>query len=314
MRIEKTFITPAMAEEWLGKRWERQRPLREGHVQRLVADLLANKFHFGPQAVAFDVRGRLVDGQHRLEASRRSGVGFQSLVAHDVSELAVPKLGQSEGWSLAALLNLHSETRQFGAQHNVQTAASIASFLFKQLSTKRRRPSDDEAIAVLLHFRDSILWSLDACSGKPLSKIPVRSALVLMHASSRQASTELFAEKIRTGAGLSRNDAALTLRDYLLAEKSVLKRDAPDWQFYKTLRAGEAYVGNEKLHKLFHPKDPTGAIREQMDFFLGNSLLLADKLGLLKTGIQAADQAEAHVDGTSTDFEVRDADKDDRKR
>jgi hypothetical protein len=279
MRHEKTFITPAMAEEWLSKKWDRQRPFREGHVQRLMSDLLSGKFHYGPQAIAFDKRGRLVDGQHRLEAARRSGQGFHSLVAYDLDDAVIPKLGQSEGWNLAALLNLHNETRQFGAAHNISVAASVSSFLFKQITGRRRRPTDDEALALIRHFADDILWSLDGCAAKVLSRVPVRSAFVIMH-NARSATFEIFADKVRTGAGLARNDPALTLRDYIMVGESM-KQDAVDWQFYKVLRAGEAHVMNEKLHRLLPAKDPNGAVRSQMDFFLGSSTKLADRLGLL---------------------------------
>jgi hypothetical protein len=304
MRIERTYVTPTMADEWLSKRWEKQRPLREGHVQRLIADLTVGRYHFGPQTIVFDQRGRLVDGQHRLEACRRCGVSFETLVAWEVDEAVVPKLGQAEGWSLAALLNLHTEARQFGAQHNVATASSVGSFLFKQLTGKRRRPTDDEAVAVIVHFRDSILWSLEACSVKALSKVAVRSAFVVMH-SSRPGSFEMFAEKVRTGVGLTRNDPALTLRDYLISESSTFRTENVDWQFYKVLRAGEAYVNNEKLFKLSPAKDTQGAVRDQMDVFLGSSLRLADKLGLLEKA--TGTEERSHVDGTAQAFPVRDA-------
>lgn len=301
MKVEKVFVTPAMADDWLRSLWDRQRPLREGHVAKLMADLLAGRFYFGPQAIAFDQRGRLIDGQHRLESCRRSGVGFWTLVAKEVDERVAPKLGQVEGWSLAALLNLHDGARQFGAQHNVKAAASIGAFLFKQLSGKRHRPSEDDALSVILHFRDSIVWALDSCSLRLLSKVPVRAALVVMH-HARPGTFEIFANKIRTGVGLTHSDPALTLRDYLMSETSVQGADNVEWQFYKVLRAGEAHVMNDKLHKLMMPKDTSGAVRQQMDFFLGSSARLADKLGLLATPAQGTGSPSA--DGTSAPFPV----------
>ena len=49
------------------------RPLSERHVNELLWDLLGGKWKLTHQGVAFNVKGELVDGQHRMEAVRSSG-------------------------------------------------------------------------------------------------------------------------------------------------------------------------------------------------------------------------------------------------
>jgi hypothetical protein len=60
-------ITPQKATDWLRTRFEAQRPVRLSHIQRLAADMAANRFKIGPDAI-LRVKGRLANGQHRLEA------------------------------------------------------------------------------------------------------------------------------------------------------------------------------------------------------------------------------------------------------
>jgi len=60
-------IDPKTASEWLQNRWGDQRPVRVGHVQRLVSDMLNDRFRVSPDAI-LRVSGKLANGQHRLEA------------------------------------------------------------------------------------------------------------------------------------------------------------------------------------------------------------------------------------------------------
>lgn len=60
-------ITPALAREWLKANTD-NRPLRSGHVDALRSAFERGEYKQTHQGIAFDDRGVLLDGQHRLQA------------------------------------------------------------------------------------------------------------------------------------------------------------------------------------------------------------------------------------------------------
>lgn len=72
-------LTPELAEKWLGHNVG-NRNLRRQKVQQYARDMREGNWHTSGQAVQFDWNGRLVDGQHRLEAVIESGITIEVLV------------------------------------------------------------------------------------------------------------------------------------------------------------------------------------------------------------------------------------------
>ena len=77
MRFERKTVTPALAVEYLKRNIQTNRPLNHGHIDRLAADIIEGRWLCLPHGLVFDTRGRLIDGQHRLEP----GTGRAVMVA-----------------------------------------------------------------------------------------------------------------------------------------------------------------------------------------------------------------------------------------
>jgi len=69
---EMVKITPEMAVEYLADRWGEQRTVRTAHVNRLASDMESGRFKISPDAI-LRVKGKLANGQHRLEAVVKTG-------------------------------------------------------------------------------------------------------------------------------------------------------------------------------------------------------------------------------------------------
>lgn len=78
-------VTPEMAAEWLADRWGEQRAVRGGHVSRLLHDMQAGNFKISPDAI-LRIKGRLANGQHRLEAVVQYGKPVKFLVMESNDE------------------------------------------------------------------------------------------------------------------------------------------------------------------------------------------------------------------------------------
>lgn len=73
-------VTPGVAKVWLDEANVKNRRLRQKHVAALVSDLAGGAWRLSPDAVAFDVTGRLINGQHRLTAIVETGIAADCIV------------------------------------------------------------------------------------------------------------------------------------------------------------------------------------------------------------------------------------------
>lgn len=278
-REQRLTLTPELAEKFLARRWEGQRPLKEPIVQRIQRDIEAGVYFYNPfHPLGFDVRGRLADGQHTCEAVRRSGVAVEVDVIYDVPDELLPKLGAGVGWTLAERLAIADlelcEPLQNGAKRAalVQTIAGIYMHLH---SGSQVTPTDTEALKVGAFYAKSLAWWAQYVSIKLFRSRNIGAAFVMAH-QVRPGTIEQFVPKVYSGAGLQRAEPALTLRDYLQVRVTQNKKDTQSDVFKKTLRACQAYVEGEPLHKLI-AKDGQ---RDAVEFWVGKVGHLREKIGV----------------------------------
>lgn len=88
VRAEIVSITPQMAEHWLESMGPNRR-LNEANVARLELDMGKNNWFDNGDPIRFDRKGRLRDGQHRLQALVRSGKTFSFHVIRGLDEKAL---------------------------------------------------------------------------------------------------------------------------------------------------------------------------------------------------------------------------------
>jgi len=86
-------VTPAMAAEWL-KLNSLNRPIRRQTVSKYASVMRSGQWVRSPEAIGFDVNGRLIDGQHRLTAVVESGVTVEFLVVRNLPVGVFDVIGQ----------------------------------------------------------------------------------------------------------------------------------------------------------------------------------------------------------------------------
>ena len=82
-----TKVTPKLAGEWLAKNTH-NRNIRNGVVAMYARDMKQGLWQFTGEAIKFDTKGDLVDGQHRLLAVVRANTPVEMLVIVGVSPAA----------------------------------------------------------------------------------------------------------------------------------------------------------------------------------------------------------------------------------
>jgi hypothetical protein len=83
------WVAPEDASGMMDRNYDRNRALRRTWVDYLAHTMVEETFYPTHQGIAFDEDGQLIDGQHRLEAIRKSGRGQWLLVATGIPRSAV---------------------------------------------------------------------------------------------------------------------------------------------------------------------------------------------------------------------------------
>lgn len=113
-------ITPTIAAEMLEGNTN-NRSLAEGRVKSLAAMMAAGEWKIA-QPVMFDYNGKLVDGQHRLQAVIRSGMSVRFLVVHGIEPEAFSVVDQGKSRTATDLHHIMGGTN---SAVNVAVAASM---------------------------------------------------------------------------------------------------------------------------------------------------------------------------------------------
>lgn len=107
-------ITPELAEEWLANNIA-NRPLNNSNVRFLINQLQQNKWMLNGEAIKIAPDGELLDGQHRLEAIRRSGIAATSVVIFNCPKESKHTMDTGKNRSAADVLSFNHNTKYVGA-------------------------------------------------------------------------------------------------------------------------------------------------------------------------------------------------------
>ena len=86
MEIRQEKITPEMAQEYLKYNTENYRSINNGRVISYSNDMKSGKWQMNGEAIKFSEDGKLLDGQHRLQAIVRAGIPVEMLVIRGVKD------------------------------------------------------------------------------------------------------------------------------------------------------------------------------------------------------------------------------------
>lgn len=105
IKVELVFITPEMAEQMLGGN-SHNRQKRRWWIEAMASAMRRGEWITTHQGIAFTASGRLLDGQHRLEAIVGHKAGVWMLVTKGIDDGAFKVIDNGIKRSLADLTNL----------------------------------------------------------------------------------------------------------------------------------------------------------------------------------------------------------------
>lgn len=169
VRAGVQLVTPEWAAGVLDKHNTRNRRLSERTVKRLIEIIAGGRWECNGEPIVFDVAGRLVDGQHRLEAVVAAAVAVPVLVVTGVPEGAFATLDQGKLRSRADVLSVPT-TDGGDREERTTVLAGALGWVHRwecgSLGSTRDYPDNSQTIALLARHpgvRESVLEAASRC-------------------------------------------------------------------------------------------------------------------------------------------------------
>ena len=124
--VEFVDVTPGMAREWLGLN-ESNRKQKTGAISANARDMRAGNWVMTGEAIKFDTDGKLVDGQHRLEALIRADTTARMMIVHGVAPEARMYMDTGVRRSAADMLHMTGAHASFAAAAGVRLGLLVES-------------------------------------------------------------------------------------------------------------------------------------------------------------------------------------------
>jgi len=217
--VKHEHITPAMAEAWL-KLSAGNRFVNPDHVLAYGVDMEAGRWDADASEIVFDEDGKLIDGHHRLEAVKAVGKTVTMLVKRGVAKSARSVIDTGRSRNVVDIMSMYRPDVKHARQRRsyVGVCAALLVGAGRAPIIKTLGAYD----AWLRHFRDGIDWVVSASVSLPTASIhkfrmaPIAGAFAFAH-KTNPTKVERFFERCGVGEGLSRDEAAFTIRNHILA-------------------------------------------------------------------------------------------------
>lgn len=219
--ISVVQITPDMARQWL-ERNIGNRPKYLSHVKKLETAIRAGKWKMTGDAIRFSETGKMIDGQHRLQAILDSGMSVPCVVMRELGDdiFDVIDSGKMRGKSDILHIEYGLPVETCGI---LSTCASIAIDYEKEQYGFGCK-ADKSEISVFIDANTSIIGAAEYAQMLPRQSPVPRSmaAFFYFHASVKdQDAAQRFLERFMVGAVNGADDNLLHMRNLCLNAKAI---------------------------------------------------------------------------------------------
>lgn len=232
------------------------RSISQAQVDKYARDMERGDYAFTGETVKVARSGRLLDGQHRLSAVVKSGVGVPMAIAYGLDEIVFETLDRGEHRDFSDVLN----------ERGVQNAGAVAAAVrmlwllenYRFLYAKGQRPvaSNSELDATLADHPE--ILERTTYINKLRTKLVPSVAILAEYMFSRvdAAMARDFLDRVAMGLGLQAGDPEYTLRERLTVLYAQ-RRGEPDpvEQLALSVKAWNKRMEGKPLRALTWGKD-----------------------------------------------------------
>ncbi len=251
LSIKQETITPRKATEWLGLNTE-NRPLRHSYVATLSDALTAGEFQENGETIKFTESGKLVDGQHRLQAVIASGVSYRGIVVRGLDESAYITVDTGTPRGLKDVLARNRETNYTTLAVAVRAMLLLTSGRGLAGGGKMRIPIAMAVLAKFPQLRDAVQFCCDN-ELRSVCSVGYAAAMLVLCRSHDKEKADQFWSSVGIGDNLTKTSPAYVLRKRLLENKAATQgtpRLGRDQVIALCAKAWEAHLADKPLKVL----------------------------------------------------------------
>lgn len=254
-QVQLLTVTPAQAAEWLRDKAEWQRSTSSRRVEQLAKKMRKGDWKLTPTAaIGISKDGKVVDGQHRLQAVVSSGISLQMWVVKGADPSSFDVLDRGQNRSLSQIAKMAGcET------HSTWHISAAHSLLWSidSISSVNNRWDEQDITAVLNHYADELSIVLPSGGSRVLRGAHYRGAALRAVISRPDRAQEIadFIECFASGEPPNYNEAekykmAMRLRAAVSARVTGTTLNDRHNYWAATLNAIRHYLaGTEIVHK-----------------------------------------------------------------
>lgn len=219
--MQVVTVTPEMARQWLGRN-AGNRPLKPSQVSRLTAAIREGKWKLTGDAIRFSRTGKMIDGQHRLQAIVAAELPVQCVVMQGLNDDIFDVIDSGSPRSRADAVFVKHQLPVAKSRLLSSTATLAYQYANGNTSFRASPPSGD-----VLQFIDANPSILDAVSyvydtaprDGPAAK-SVAAAFFFFASQKDRALAEDFILRFMVGAVHGAQDNLLYLRNLCFSARS----------------------------------------------------------------------------------------------
>lgn len=231
--LVRMVVTPDLAEKWLSVN-EHNRPKKPDHVRNLARAMKDGRWVLNGETIKIAVDGRLIDGQHRLQACVDSGMPFETFIIFGLPFEVFRTVDDGRKRTAADTLAIDHVKNSAAAAGAARWLVNIRSGGWNISSVKlttdeivnviTNSPGFDESIAAVLPCRNIIASAL-------------AGALHYLFSEKSRAEANCFFADLASGADLASTDAVFVLREWLLKDRLAKAKLTKEEICVMTIRA-----------------------------------------------------------------------------
>lgn len=202
-------LTPALASMLLTKNTH-NRPINSATVEKYTHAIKRGEWKLNGEAIKISVSGLVLDGQHRLHAVVAADQAIDVCIIENIEDAAFDTIDIGRPRKASDVLAISGEVNAS------RLAAASRAVLLLQGKDVRRKVTPSQCLRVVEEIPEIRFWVCRYNSLHTLRKLLPSSCAGIATLFAQRHGTgtiEDFLERVNSGAGLDRNDPALTLRE-----------------------------------------------------------------------------------------------------
>lgn len=249
------MLTPELATELLEHN-QMNRPLSDGHVQRIARQMLDGKWRFNGDTIKIGENGDILDGQHRLWAAVEAKVPVETIIVRGVHRDAFSTVDTiRKPRSGADILSLCGASRHRNAMASALTwllrwqraDANGKTILPAYKAPQNRIENSDLEAAFAAH--PGMLQAVERASKlKRLANVSIMAFLYYVFSNHNHLVADRMMDTLENPAGVGVNDPFFRLRTYFTADHH--QRKEPLMTIALAIKAANASVMRKPVQSL----------------------------------------------------------------